>query len=471
MFSQQFYIMINFLMVADAVILIITGYAAYSISLEWGAESLVMAWTDFIGSVLFLMFLNNYLMGRSGFYSIKRFRTYWVMFFALFRVVALDFIILATGVLLIGVSPVPRVFIVQYFIYSFIVFLMVRLILYYYLDNFSQLRFNAWKILLVGNEKRIGLVASVLEKQKNWGHQVVGCVSINGEENHDPGDFCKLGEMKDFDNVLREYEIDEVIFALPREYPVKLEQLLIKCEEIGVAFRIVPGLFDINNQHHIKADSLLGIPTLTRPSLQITASGLFYKRILDLAGGLSGFIILLLIYPFIGLAIKLNSPGPVFFKQLRIGKNGRRFYLFKFRTMVMDAEAKKSELMKHNEMTGPIFKVEDDPRITSVGKFLRKTSLDEMPQFINVLRGEMSLVGTRPPTPDEVQQYEDWHLRRISTKPGITGLWQISGRNAIKDFTEVVKLDLQYIDSWRFATDLWILWRTVWVVLARKGAK
>lgn len=471
MFSQQFYIMINFLMVADAVILIITGYVAYSISLEWGAESLVMAWTDFIGSVLFLMFLNNYLMGRSGFYSIKRFRTYWVMFFALFRVVALDFIILATGVLLIGVSPVPRVFIVQYFIYSFIAFLIVRLILYYYLDNYSQLRFNAWKILLVGNEKRIRLVSSVLEKQKNWGHQVVGCVSVSGEENHEPGEFCKLGEMKDFDNVLREYEIDEVIFALPREYPVKLEQLLIKCEEIGVAFRIVPGLFDINNQHHIKADSLLGIPTLTRPSLQITASGLFYKRILDLAGGLSGFIILLLIYPFIGLAIKLNSPGPVFFKQLRIGKNGRRFYLYKFRTMVMDAEAKKSELMKHNEMTGPIFKVEDDPRITSVGKFLRKTSLDEMPQFINVLRGEMSLVGTRPPTPDEVQQYEDWHLRRISTKPGITGLWQISGRNAIKDFTEVVKLDLQYIDSWRFATDLWIIWRTVWVVLARKGAK
>jgi lipopolysaccharide/colanic/teichoic acid biosynthesis glycosyltransferase len=139
--------------------------------------------------------------------------------------------------------------------------------------------------------------------------------------------------------------------------------------------------------------------------------------------------------------------------------------------MVKDAEAKKSELMENNEMMGPIFKVEDDPRITSVGKFLRKTSLDEMPQFINVLKGEMSLVGTRPPTPDEVQQYEDWHLRRISTKPGITGLWQISGRNAIKDFTEVVKLDLQYIDGWRFATDLWILWKTVWVVLARKGAK
>jgi FlaA1/EpsC-like NDP-sugar epimerase len=137
-------------MIVDAVILIVTGYTAYSVSLEWQTESLVMAWTDFIGSVLFLMFLNNYLMGRYGFYSIKRFRTYGVMLFSLFKVVALDFIILATGTLLIGVSPVPRVFLVQYFIYSFIVFLIVRLILYYYLDNYSQLRFNAWKILLVG---------------------------------------------------------------------------------------------------------------------------------------------------------------------------------------------------------------------------------------------------------------------------------------------------------------------------------
>jgi lipopolysaccharide/colanic/teichoic acid biosynthesis glycosyltransferase len=139
--------------------------------------------------------------------------------------------------------------------------------------------------------------------------------------------------------------------------------------------------------------------------------------------------------------------------------------------MVVDAEARKRELLKYNEMTGPMFKVEKDPRITKIGHFLRKTSLDEFPQFINVLRGEMSLVGTRPPTPDEVKQYEDWHRRRISAKPGITGLWQISGRNKINDFAEVVKLDLEYIDNWRFAKDLLILWKTVWVVLERKGAK
>jgi lipopolysaccharide/colanic/teichoic acid biosynthesis glycosyltransferase len=139
--------------------------------------------------------------------------------------------------------------------------------------------------------------------------------------------------------------------------------------------------------------------------------------------------------------------------------------------MISGAEAQKKALLARSEMNGPIFKMEDDPRITRVGRFLRKTSLDEFPQFINVLKGEMSLVGTRPPTPDEVEQYEGWHRRRISIKPGITGLWQISGRNAITDFPQVVALDLQYIDGWLFRNDLVILWKTIWVVLGRKGAK
>ena len=151
--------------------------------------------------------------------------------------------------------------------------------------------------------------------------------------------------------------------------------------------------------------------------------------------------------------------------------HGRRFNLYKFRSMTIDAESQKAKLIAKSEMNGPIFKMDNDPRITRVGRFLRKTSLDEFPQFINVLKSEMSMVGTRPPTPDEVKQYEDWHRRRISMKPGITGLWQVSGRNKITDFTEVVKLDLKYIDRWQFWHDLAILWKTVWVVLARKGAK
>jgi lipopolysaccharide/colanic/teichoic acid biosynthesis glycosyltransferase len=176
------------------------------------------------------------------------------------------------------------------------------------------------------------------------------------------------------------------------------------------------------------------------------------------------------LYPILGLAIKSNSPGPILFRQKRVGMHGRIFFLYKFRSMYIDAEARKAELSENNEMQGPMFKMTDDPRVTKVGRFLRKTSLDEFPQFWNVFKGEMSLVGTRPPTPEEVAQYDDWHRRRISIKPGITGLWQISGRSRIDDFNEVVKLDLQYIDEWRLQDDLKILWRTFWVITARKGA-
>ncbi|MFH1349383.1 MAG: exopolysaccharide biosynthesis polyprenyl glycosylphosphotransferase, partial [Pseudomonadota bacterium] len=221
----------------------------------------------------------------------------------------------------------------------------------------------------------------------------------------------------------------------------------------------------------LKAETLQGIPTLAAYATTATASGLMYKRILDFIAGIAGFMLFLILYPIIALATKLDSPGPVVFSQTRVGQHNRLFKLYKFRSMYADAESRKSGLLDKSEISGPMFKMENDPRITRVGRFLRKTSLDELPQFINILKGEMSLVGTRPPTPDEVKQYEDWHRRRISIKPGLTGLWQVSGRSKITDFREVVKLDLKYLDNWRFIVDLVILWKTLWVVLARKGAK
>ena len=203
---------------------------------------------------------------------------------------------------------------------------------------------------------------------------------------------------------------------------------------------------------------------------KFSAAGLIYKRILDLAGGVVGGIVLFLMYPFVGAAIKYESPGPVLFKQKRMGQNGRIFNLYKFRSMYQDAEQRKQELMEKNLMNGAMFKLKDARRITRVGRWLRKTSLDEFPQFLNVLKGEMSLVGTRPPTLDEVEEYKPEHLKRISAKPGITGLWQVSGRNKITDFEEVVKLDCEYIDGWRFFDDIKIISKTVLAVLQRKGA-
>ena len=210
---------------------------------------------------------------------------------------------------------------------------------------------------------------------------------------------------------------------------------------------------------------------VTIGTVELSMTDQILKRALDIVGSIVGCIISVPIIAVVAIPLKLESPGPLFFKQRRVGLNGREFYIHKLRSMYMDAEERKKELMAQNEMTGLMFKMQDDPRITKVGKFIRKTSIDELPQFFDVLRGPMSLVGTRPPTLDEYKQYESHHKRRLSMKPGITGLWQVSGRSSIEDFEEVVKLDTTYIDNWTFWGDIRILFKTVWVVFARRGAE
>ncbi|MCI6754595.1 sugar transferase [Galactobacillus timonensis] len=204
---------------------------------------------------------------------------------------------------------------------------------------------------------------------------------------------------------------------------------------------------------------------------EFNRAALAVKRIFDIIGALVGLAICGIIYIFAAPAIKLDSPGPVIFSQIRIGRNGKRFKFYKFRSMYIDAEERKKNLMAENEMNGLMFKMEDDPRITKVGKFMRKTSLDEFPQFWNVLKGDMSLVGTRPPTEDEFLHYNEHYRERLSIRPGITGLWQVSGRSDITNFDDVVKLDLRYINNWSLGLDARILFKTVAVVFKHKGAK
>jgi len=210
--------------------------------------------------------------------------------------------------------------------------------------------------------------------------------------------------------------------------------------------------------------------TLISHTVELDPDQVLFKRIFDIMGGLVGLSVLVVFYPVLAAAIKLTSPGPVFFKQVRVGKNGKRFVIYKFRSMHVDAEKRRGELEADNELRGAVFKIKDDPRITPVGGIIRKLSLDELPQFINVVKGEMSLVGTRPPTPEEVSGYQKWHHRRISIRPGMTGLWQVSGRNRVEDFDEIVKLDLKYIDSWSIWLDITIILRTVVVLFRRDEA-
>lgn len=201
-----------------------------------------------------------------------------------------------------------------------------------------------------------------------------------------------------------------------------------------------------------------------------TPRQLFLKRCMDIVGSLVGLLLTGIAFIIFAPIIKIQSPGPVFYAQTRIGKNGRRFKFYKFRTMVVGADAMKKDLMDKNEMEGLMFKMEDDPRIFGIGKFMRKFSIDELPQFWNVLKGDMSMVGTRPPTEEEFEQYELHHRARLGIRPGLTGMWQVSGRSDIKDFEEIVALDTQYISNWTLGMDLRILVRTIWVVLTGKGS-
>lgn len=277
-----------------------------------------------------------------------------------------------------------------------------------------------------------------------------------------------IGEEAEVLSYITSHVVDEIYINTSRE--VKLESDVEKYIEAGVTVHI--NLLETKTIAGYKCmEDFAGETVLTMTFKSATARQLLMKRMLDIGGGLVGVLMTGIIFLFVAPIIKKQSPGPVFFSQWRIGRNGRKFKIYKFRSMYMDAEERKKELMEHNQMEGFMFKMDNDPRIFPFGHFLRDSSLDEFPQFWNVLKGDMSLVGTRPPTVDEYEQYEFYHRRRISIKPGLTGLWQVSGRSDITDFEEVVRLDTEYISNWRLASDLKILIKTVGVVLARKGSK
>lgn len=263
--------------------------------------------------------------------------------------------------------------------------------------------------------------------------------------------------------------VDEILFVVSQKKLVELEELLLACEEEGIKTRIALDMFP-HMINRMEVEELEGVPLLTFSPTKITALSLAFRRLFDVVFGLLLLLITSPIWILTAMAIKLTSRGPVLFKQVRCGLNGRRFVLYKFRSMVHDAELQKDTLKALNEMDGPAFKIKKDPRITFVGKIIRKASIDELPQLLNVLKGDMSLVGPRPSIPEEVEKYKHWQRRRLSMKPGMTCLWQIQGRNKI-DFDDWMKLDLQYIDNWSLKLDLMIFLKTIPVVIFGRGAR
>ncbi|MGC9196727.1 MAG: sugar transferase, partial [Syntrophobacteraceae bacterium] len=426
MFQQQVFILNIVLMALDALCVLCAGYSADFVRACQSRGLWTMSESSLSASIAFIMLINNVSMGKAGLYSDRRITLYRKLFAALLKVVTIDFAGLGIVLFLFYQRFFSRAFLLYFACLSLLFLTVERMLADFYVNQVCRKRFNALRLLVVGDEARARYLLEAFQLQISLGHEVIGHLAIKGDKE-------SARKLSDLPRVLKEKQIDEVVFAEPGDKSFDLKEYIAVCSRMGIPARVLPALW-ADKTSNIKVDQCQGIPFLTINSSSFSAFGLVYKRLFDLFGSTIGLVILAMLYPFISVAIKLDSPGPVLFKQDRVGKNGRLFKLYKFRSMYTNAEERKRELTAYNELKGPMFKLRNDPRVTRVGRFLRRTSLDEIPQLFNVFTGKMSLVGTRPPTPFEVEQYNLTHYKRISAKPGLTGMWQVSGRNTITDF-------------------------------------
>ena len=334
----------------------------------------------------------------------------------------------------------------------------------------GQRDYTITSVLIVGTGEKAQNFAALIERNRKWGFRLVGLLSEHRSANYprSVGSFDVIGNLDDLEWICKRHVVDEVIVVVPGKQLSDMEDLFLLCEELGINARVAVGIFP-----HLIARATLEefshIPLLTFTTKPTNWAALAAKRCVDLLIAWPALVIGLPFWTIIAILIKVDSSGPIFYCQERCGLSGRRFTMYKFRSMVADADARKGDVVEMNELSGPVFKIRKDPRITRVGRILRKTSLDEIPQLLNVIKGDMSIVGPRPAIPSEVDKYERWQRRRLSMKPGLTSLWVIRGRNNIP-FEQWMHFDLEYIDNWSLSLDLIILLKTVPVVLTARGA-
>jgi exopolysaccharide biosynthesis polyprenyl glycosylphosphotransferase len=334
--------------------------------------------------------------------------------------------------------------------------------------------YNYRYLLVVGANERARQVAGRIDEKPELGYKNVGFVAETPaamdewqEEKH--GHWRVLGLLGELRNILMEERVDEIIVCLPMDARFSDITMIVQhARDLGIVVRLMPDLSDgtLLRNLHVEEFENECVVTLFREQMLMQ---LLLKRVIDAVLSLAVLVLLLPLMAVVAVLIKLTSPGPVFFVQNRVGMNQRLFKLYKFRSMVADAEARKFSIAHLNERDGPAFKIENDPRITRIGKFIRRTSIDELPQLFNVLSGEMSLVGPRPPLPEEVKRYEWLFRKRLSVKPGVTCIWQISGRNNVS-FDRWMQMDHEYIENWSLWLDLKILLKTLPAVLTSRGA-
>lgn len=473
--------------VADGIILVLAFVAAYWLRYELELGRDVINPESFVPISNFYPYIAAYTaltllaFQMRGLYALPRGASWFDHMRIIFSASLIGVSALTLGALLVNpVLPSRLAFI----------FLWVATLVLFGVERFAYRNFRMWLWRRGVNIRRALVVGAGLAGQRimkdiierpELGYKLAGYISDNTDN---PGrahwmvpikarDKSTsgpqwLGSLKDVQRIITQQHLHEVIVALPATHHTQILTIIDNCREYGVDFKLVPDLFEMRF-NEVRIDALNGVPLIGVKDVALQGFNLLVKRLLDIVMALGALIVAAIPMLVIAAFVKATSPGPVLFRQKRAGKGGKPFTCYKFRTMHRDAEARLAEITHLNEAEGPIFKIRNDPRLTSFGKLLRRTSLDELPQLFNILKGEMSWVGPRPPTTNEVEQYSEWHLKRLDVTPGLTGLWQVSGR-ADLSFDEMVKLDLYYAENWTLAVDMIILLRTIPAVLKREGA-
>lgn len=386
------------------------------------------------------------------------------------KAMALAMGLLLTILFLLNIKEISRLVVGLFAVLDFVALVGIRVIVKWHVRRSIKLEKNFKYILIIGTGERARQIYQELRNHAEYGLNIIGCLDIDANRvGSKVKEASVIGTINEFSAVLKNNVVDEVILAIPRSMFQEVENIVHSCEEEGIKISIMADLYDLQPAR-IELQMVGDIPLLSLEPVALSETKLIFKRAIDLT--LAGFSLLTLlpVIAVISLAIKLDSPGPVFFMQERVGLRKRRFNMFKFRSMICGAEKKLREIEHLNEAEGPIFKMSNDPRVTRVGRFLRKTSLDELPQLINVVKGEMSLVGPRPMSLRDVDLFDKGIQRkRFSVKPGITCLWQISGRSNLS-FAKWLELDLKYIENWSLLLDVMIIFRTIPAVIKGNGA-
>ncbi|MDP8224072.1 MAG: sugar transferase [Candidatus Lernaella stagnicola] len=421
-------------------------------------------WWLFIDLVTTLVLL--YLF---GFYTHNRIISYFDILLNVSKAVVVGFVLLIMVLFVLRVQDISRLLIGTYAIAKFLLLLNFKALVKAVIGKMREHGYDHIKTIVLGSGERAAAFVEKLLVSPDLGYELVGVLTDRDRGEPDAAGVPILGRVSELRAVLNTTSVDEVFYAMSIDSEVDINDLVFACEEVGVRFSVLADWFRPSIAR-TSIRSLGETPVLTFSTTPSQVGQLLAKGVMDRVVAFVALVILSPLMLAISVAIKVSGSGAVLFHQVRSGLNGRLFKMYKFRTMVENAEDLKKDLADQNEMSGPVFKMKDDPRVTHLGRWLRRTSLDELPQLFNVLIGDMSLVGPRPPVPEEVENYERWQRRRLSMKPGLTCFWQIAGRNEI-DFSQWMVLDLKYIDNWSLKLDIIIMLKTIPVVLLGRGAR